>query len=122
MLSGPGTTGASAQITFRDYVEEEWLPSKHLEVTTRAAYNSYLDKQFYPASAAALSADPPSVVQEWVTKANAEGLSPRSVQEVSRHAALDLSSSGSRPDPRLQPVRAHGAAEGRAARVEDFNA
>ena len=25
-------------ITFRDYVEKAWLPSKHIELTTRAAY------------------------------------------------------------------------------------
>jgi hypothetical protein len=36
-------------MTFRDCVEGEWLPHKHLELTTRAAYNSYLNKQFYPA-------------------------------------------------------------------------
>jgi hypothetical protein len=35
-------------ITFRDYVEKTWLPSKHIELTTRAAYQSNLDKHFFP--------------------------------------------------------------------------
>jgi hypothetical protein len=49
VLSGTWHDGSLGQITFRDYVEGEWLPHKHLELTTRAAYNSYLNKQFYPA-------------------------------------------------------------------------
>jgi hypothetical protein len=54
------------QITFRDYVEGEWLPHKHLELTTRAAYNSYLNKQFYPAfGRRQLNKVSPSVVQDW---------------------------------------------------------
>jgi hypothetical protein len=39
-------------ITFSTYVEDSWLPSKHLEATTRAAYRSYLDRHFLPFSAA----------------------------------------------------------------------
>ena len=35
-------------ITFRDYVENDWLPSRHIEATTRAGYRSYLDKHFLP--------------------------------------------------------------------------
>jgi hypothetical protein len=35
-------------ITFREFVENEWLPSKHIEPTTRAAYVSNLDKHFFP--------------------------------------------------------------------------
>jgi hypothetical protein len=66
VLSGPGTTGASGQITFRDYVEGEWLPHKHLELTTRAAYNSYLNKQFYPAfGMQQLNKVSPSAVRDW---------------------------------------------------------
>jgi hypothetical protein len=30
-----------SDITFEAYVENSWLPSKHLEATTRAAYRSY---------------------------------------------------------------------------------
>jgi Phage integrase, N-terminal SAM-like domain len=29
-------------------VEKTWLPSKHIELTTRAAYHSNLDKHFFP--------------------------------------------------------------------------
>ena len=35
-------------ITFEAYVENSWLPSKHLEATTRAAYRSNLDRHFLP--------------------------------------------------------------------------
>src|SRR5829696_2084710 len=71
VLSGTWHDGSLGQITFRDYVEGEWLPHKHLEVTTRAAYNSYLNKQFYPAfGRRQLNKVSPSVVQDWVTKAH----------------------------------------------------
>ena len=36
------------KMTFREYVEKTWLPSKHIELTTRAAYHSNLDKHFLP--------------------------------------------------------------------------
>jgi len=82
VLSGSWHDGSLGQITFRDYVEQEWLPHKHVEVTTRAAYSSYLNKQFYPAfGKRALNKVSPSVVQDWVTKAHADGLSPRSIKK-----------------------------------------
>jgi hypothetical protein len=66
VLSGTWHDGSLGQITFRDYVEGEWLPHKHLELTTRAAYNSYLNKQFYPAfGRRQLNKVSPSVVQDW---------------------------------------------------------
>lgn len=36
------------KITFREYVEKHWWPSRHLELSTRASYRSYLDKHFVP--------------------------------------------------------------------------
>ena len=69
-------------ITFEAYVESSWLPSKHLEATTRAAYRSYLDRHFLPFfGSRPMARILPSLVQEWVTKATAEGLSPRSVRK-----------------------------------------
>jgi site-specific recombinase XerD len=57
-----------------------WLPSRHLEVSTRAAYRSYLDRHFLPffghRTMRSISA---STVQAWVTEAAAGGLSPRSL-------------------------------------------
>jgi hypothetical protein len=35
-------------IPFQAYVESDWLPSKHTEATTRAAYVSNLTKHFLP--------------------------------------------------------------------------
>ena len=58
------------EITFRDYVETEWLPRKHLEASTRAAYLSYLNKHFYPFfGTRTLNRISPSLVQDWVAKA-----------------------------------------------------
>src|SRR5215211_3248613 len=70
------------EITFEAYVENSWFPSKHLEATTRAAYRSYLDRHFLPFfGSRSMGRILPSLVQEWVTKTTAEGLSPRSVRK-----------------------------------------
>lgn len=67
-------------VPFQEYVENDWLPSKHIEATTKAAYASYLNKHFFPFfGKKLLSQITPSLVQDWVTKAAAEGLSPRSI-------------------------------------------
>lgn len=71
---------AAGRVTFRDYVEQTWLPSRHLEVSTRAAYRSYLDRHFIPFFGdRPMSSISPSTVQAWVTRASAEGLSSRSL-------------------------------------------
>jgi len=67
-------------ITFRQYVETVWMPSRHLEASTVAAYQSNLDKHFFPFFGdRPLARILPSTVQDWVTKVSAEGLSPRSI-------------------------------------------
>jgi len=71
---------ASGRITFRDYVEDVWLPSRHVEVSTMAGYRSYLDKHFLPFFGDQPMAEIlPSIVQDWVTAAMSSGLSPTSV-------------------------------------------
>jgi hypothetical protein len=63
--------------TFSDYVEPAWWPSRHLEVSTRAAYRSNLDHQLIPYFGQyPLEAILPSTVQAWVTHALEGGLSP----------------------------------------------
>ena len=70
----------AGRVTFRAYVEEIWWPSRHLEVTTKAGYRSYLDKHFLPYFGDMPLADIlPSTVQLWVTHAASEGLSARSI-------------------------------------------
>ena len=77
----------AGRISFRDYVEQVWWPSRHLEVSTRAGYRANLDKHFLPYFGAIPMADVlPSAVQGWVTKAVADGLSARSV--VKYHVML----------------------------------
>jgi len=57
-----------------------WLPSRHLEVTTRAGYLSYLRNHFVPYfGSTPLSDITASMVQHWVRQAVDNGLSPRSV-------------------------------------------
>jgi integrase len=78
---------ALGKITFRDFVETVWFPSRHLEPTTRVAYRSYLDRHFLPAfGTRPIARVLPSTVQEWVTKAVEDGLSPQSV--VKYHVML----------------------------------
>lgn len=77
----------AGRVTFADYVEHVWWPSRHLEVSTRAGYRSYLDKHFLPYFGAMPMAEIlPSAVQSWVTQAVESGLSARSV--VKYHVML----------------------------------
>jgi integrase len=70
------------EIPFRQFGENDWLPSKHIEATTRAAYVSNLNKHFYPFFGnQPMYRITPSLVQDWVTKATADGLSPRSIHK-----------------------------------------
>jgi len=63
-------------------VEKTWLPSKHIELTTRAASHSNLEKHFLPFfGSRPMARILPSNVQEWVTMATAQGLTPRSVRK-----------------------------------------
>ena len=70
------------KITFRDFVENVWFPSRHLEATTSVAYRSNLGKHFLPAfGERPMAKISPSTIQEWVTKAVENGLSPRSTKK-----------------------------------------
>src|SRR4051812_18477986 len=80
VLAGCWRDAALGAVSFRDYVENSWLPSKHIEPTTRAAYVSNLNRHFYPFFGKKLMYQiTGSLVQDWVTHAAAEGLSARSI-------------------------------------------
>jgi integrase len=69
-----------SRVTFADYVEQSWWPHLHVEVTTRVAYRSYLDKHFLPAfGPIPLYKITPAMVQTWVSQAAESGLAPRTV-------------------------------------------
>ena len=71
---------AGGRIGFGKYALDVWLPSRHLEVTTRAGYLSYLRNHFVPFFGQTPLADVmPSRVQQWVRQAADGGLSPRSI-------------------------------------------
>ena len=70
------------QVTFAEYVETVWLPSKHVETSTLAAYRSYLDKHFIPTfGRRPMGKILPSEIQRWVTTATENGLSAASVRK-----------------------------------------
>jgi integrase len=72
------------QVTFAEYVQSVWLPSKHVETSTLSAYRSYLNKHFIPVfGKRPMGKILPSEVQRWVTTAtdptSGKGLSAASV-------------------------------------------
>src|SRR4051794_23632407 len=85
------------QVTFAEYVETVWLPSKQVETSTLAAYRPYLDKHFIPTfGKRPMGKILPSEIQRWVTTAtrtnsagpttgtgptDSRGLSPASVRK-----------------------------------------
>src|SRR5665647_2539158 len=72
-------------ITFQQYAQDVWLPSRHLEVTTRAGYLSYLRIHFVPYFGhMPLARIMPSTVQEWVSLAVEQGLAPRTISKYCR--------------------------------------
>jgi integrase len=80
--TGAWHDASRGEITFRDYVTTDWLPSKHVEATTKAGYRSNLDCHFYPRFGdQQLNRISPSMIQDWVTDALANGLSPRSIRK-----------------------------------------
>ena len=71
---------SQGQVTFAEYVETVWLPSKQVETSTMAAYRSYLDKHFIPVfGRRPMGKILPTEVQRWVTAATETGLSAASV-------------------------------------------
>lgn len=86
----------AGRLTFREYAENVWLPSRHLEVTTYAAYASNLRIHFIPFFGDyPMARIMPAMVQAWVNQAGTpktvagkerKGLSARSI--VKYHVML----------------------------------
>lgn len=86
----------AGRITFKEYAQNVWLPSRHLEVTTYAAYASNLRIHFVPFFGDyPMARIMPALVQEWVNQAaktttiadkRRKGLSARSI--VKYHVML----------------------------------
>ena len=82
VLEGRWRDASLGAVTFKEYVERDWLPSKHIEVTTKAAYLSNLNKHFFPFfGERPMAKILPSTVQDWVTLASSQGLAPRSIRK-----------------------------------------
>ncbi len=87
VLDGSWLDPRAGRIGFQQYAYEVWLPSRHLEANTRAGYLSYLRRHFVPFfGSTPLAEVMPSTVQQWVTRAVEQGLSPRSI--VKYHVML----------------------------------
>ena len=87
VVDGSWLDPRAGRIRFEQYAYEVWLPSRHIEAHTRAGYLSYLRRHFVPFFGRMALADVmPSTVQQWVTLALKQGLSPRSV--VKYHVML----------------------------------
>jgi len=85
VLDGRWRDRRLGEMPFADFVENVWWPSKHLELSTKAGYRSNLDTHFLPFfGSKPMARIRPSLIQEWVTKATAEGLAPRSVRKYTR--------------------------------------
>ncbi|MDX6325585.1 MAG: hypothetical protein QOK15_1939 [Nocardioidaceae bacterium] len=111
VLAGSWRDATLGAVTVRNYVEGDWLPSKHIEPTTRAAYVSNLDKHFYPFFGRRLMYQITGLPGPRLgDPGRRRPLTPLHPQ-VPHHAALDLLPRGPRPAHRDQPVRAHRAAQ-----------
>ena len=93
------------QVTFAEYVETVWLPSKQVETSTLAAYRSYLDKHFIPTfGRRPMGKILPSEVQRWVTTATEQRPLGCVGAEVPHHAGARSSNApcatGSSPSTR----------------------
>jgi len=77
----------ASKMTFKRFIDESYWPAaQRLEVTTRAAYRSYIDKHFEPTFGhLPMRRIMPANIQGWVNTAS-EALSPRSVGKY--HALL----------------------------------
>ena len=113
VLAGSWRDHSLGEVRFREYVEDEWLPSKHIEPTTKAAYESNLDQALLPvlrSQAAAPDHPRPGA------GLGHQGRRRRAVgavdPQVPHHAALDLRPRGPRRADRGQPLCAHRAAQG----------
>jgi hypothetical protein len=104
VLAGSWRDASLGAITFRDYVENDWLPSKHIEPTTKAVYVSNLNRHLYPFRQEADVPDHrlpgPRLGDQ---RRRRRSLSPLH-RQVPHHAALHLQASGPRPAHRDQPV------------------
>jgi integrase len=67
--------------TFRNYVEEKWLPHHVIEPTTREKYTYYLNAHILPEFGPMRMVDIlPEHVREWITKMQAKGASAWTIQ------------------------------------------
>jgi integrase len=85
---GEWTSPMAGRTTFADYVATYYWPTtEHLEVSTRTAYQYYLDKHFTPRfGKLPMRRISPTMIQAWVNDATRDGLSARSA--VKYHALL----------------------------------
>src|SRR3954471_1699124 len=85
--NGAWVDPSSGRVTFEDFVEYQWLPSRQIEMTTRAGYRSALNQRLLPFFGhVEMRRILPSTVQAWVTEMTGT-ISPRTICKY--HAILN---------------------------------
>ena len=75
-----GEPGRGRQ-TFRDYVEQTWLPNHEIEATTRQSYTYVLRRRIFPEFGPMRMIDIlPEHVREWVAGLKAGGVKPPTIR------------------------------------------
>ena len=81
VATGEWIDPANARMTFREYAEVYWWPSKHLEVNTQVTYRTVLEKHLLPFfGALPMGSIVPTTVEAWVARV-AQDLAPKSVRQ-----------------------------------------
>ncbi|MEP6665676.1 MAG: hypothetical protein ABJA81_04420 [Nocardioidaceae bacterium] len=93
------------EITFRDYVDTVWLPSRHIEASSLAAYQLYLKKALLPVLRQETDRqDPPLRGPALGHHRHRRRPLPRQRPQVPHHAPLGVQASGPGPDHHVQPL------------------
>ena len=117
VLAGSWRDASLGAVSFHDYVETDWLPSKHIEPTTMAAYASNLNKHFYPF----LGRKPMYQIPRPWSRTGSPKPPPagcRPARSASTTPCCTRSSNvRSATSHRVQPLRAHRAPQGHRAQI-----
>jgi hypothetical protein len=89
VLQGRWHDSSLGAVSFRDYVEKDWLPSKHIEATTKTASVANLNKHFFPFfGGSPMAKITPWLVPDWVAETVGGELSPGPVRKYHEHLSI----------------------------------
>jgi hypothetical protein len=89
VLQGRWHDSSLGAVSFRDYVENDWLPSKHIQATTKAASVSNPNKHFFPFfGARPMDKITAWLMPDWVAEAVGGEMSPDPVRNYHEHLSI----------------------------------